>query len=653
MSQNEHGIKPDYMDTTANPGVDFNQYANGGWIARTEIPPEYPRWGAFLMLAESTLVRCHDLLKAAAARTDAPAGSVEQMVGDFFHAAMDEAKIEADGVTPLEAEFKRIAAIRSRRSLADALAQLHLYGINALFSFGSGTDFDNSSQVIAHAVQGGLGLPDRDYYLEADNAELRDKYVAHVQRMFELLGERKHDARRHAQAVLSFETALAAASMSKVERRDPDNLRNKMTVDQFADLFAGFPVRRYFEKLGAPAFDTLNVMQPNFFRGASALLDTPLWKIKAYLRWNLIRAASSYLSSAFVTENFEFYGKTLTGSKEQKPRWKRAIGMVNGSLGEALGQLYVAKHFPPEAKARMLELVANIKEALAEAINAADWMSDETRRNALIKLGTFEAMIGYPDKWTDYSGLTIDRKSLIGNELRTSEFENRHDLQKIGKPVDRTEWGMAPQTVNAYYSPQKNQIVFPAAILQPPFFDAEADDAANYGGIGVVIGHEITHGFDDKGCKYDEVGNVRNWWTAEDHARFSARVQIIIEQFNGFTVSGGKSVNGKLVAGEASSDLGGVRLGIRALKKVLEQTGRRTINGFTDEQRFFLAFAQLWAGKATPEYEQMQVATDPHPPGKYRVNGTLAHVPEFAAAFGMKEEECPLLLPPDKRCQIW
>lgn len=655
MSQS-HGIKPDYMDLSASPGADFNQFANGGWIARTSIPSGYPRWGAFLMLAESTLERVHTLLSEASVNAEAPACSNEQKIGDLFFSGMNEAQIEADGAKPLAPVLARIASIRSDNKLADVVAQLHNYGDGVLFNFGSSPDFDNSSQVIAHAVQGGLGLPERDYYLndDADSVELRGKYVVHIQRMFELLGVRKQDAKRHAHAVLAFEAELAKASMSKEDRRDPDNLRNKMTVDEFAAMFAGFPIKRYFQQLGAPAFDTMNVMQPAFFEGLSALLArTPRWQLKAYLRWHVITGAASALSSEFVDEDFDFFSRTLEGTQEQKPRWKRMVSVVNGALGELVGQVYVSRYFPPEAKARMLELVANLKDALRDAINEADWMSEETRRNALVKLESFEAMIGYPDKWKDYSGVVIDRGSLIGNLMRASEDASRRDLRKIGKPVDRTEWGMSPQTVNAYYSPQKNQIVFPAAILQPPFFDALADDAANYGGIGVVIGHEMTHGFDDKGSKYDSLGNVQNWWTDEDKAAFAARVQIIIDQFSGFTVSGGKSVNGKLVAGEASSDLGGVRLAYRALQKVLAVTGRQTISGFTDEQRFFLGFAQLWAGKATPEYEQMQVATDPHPPGKYRVNGTLAHVPEFAAAFGLSEADCPLLLPADKRCQLW
>ncbi len=653
-----HGIKPEYLDRSANPGVDFNQFANGTWIANTSIPPEYPRWGAFLMLAEKSLNRQRELLEAAVAQTDAPIGSSTQLIGDFYFAGMDEAKIEAAGATPLAPLFELVRNISSKRKLADVMAKLHLCGVSALFGFGSSPDIHDAKSVIAHAGQGGLGLPDRDYYLKRDkrSVALRAQYVAHVQRTFELLGERKQDAHRHAKAILVLETALARVSMTKVQKRDPENMSHKMTVEKFAKIFAGFDVQRYFKQLGTPAFDTMNVMQPKFFKGlAKVLAETAQWKLKAYLRWQIIRGAAAYLSSDFVKERFAFYGQAMQGTKELSPRWKRVISMLNEAVGEALGELYVGKYFPPESKARMLDLIANVKDALREAITAAEWMSKRTRKNALVKLESIEAMIGYPDVWKGYQGLVITRDSLYDNALRATKRAILLDLAKIGTAADRSEWHMTPQTVNAYYSPQTNQIVFPAGILEPPFFDAQADDAANYGGIGVVIGHEMTHGFDDKGAKYNAIGNLENWWSKADLKAFSRRVKIIIEQFNGFAIAGGKTVNGQLVAGEAASDLGGVVLAYRALRRKLFKTyGAQTDdNGFTDGQRFFIAFAQLWATKCTPEYEAMQGATDPHPPGRYRVNGTLAHVPEFAEAFGLTEENCPLLLPADKRCKLW
>lgn len=663
MSHNR-GIKPEYMDTSVSPGVDFNLYANGGYLKTATIPPGFPRWGAFDILAQSNRERLKGLIEEAAARTGAPAGSAEQLVGDFYAAAMDEASIEAAGLKPLAEVFAAINSIGSWRAFATVLGKLHALGLPGVFAFGSSPDFDDASQVIAHFVQSGLGLPSREYYLEdSDTAkERRVKYVEHIARMLVLYGERKHDAKRHAEAILAFETELARGHMKKEDRRNPNNRKNKMTFAEFKRLFAGFPVESYLERLyldttgtAAPKFETLNVMELCYYQTMPAVLkNTRFSVLKAYLRWNVLRSAAACLPKAFGDENFSFYGTVMSGIKEQKPRWMRMVAMVDGNVGEALGQLYVARYFPPQAKARMMELIANLKEAFRDSLNTrVDWMSEETRRNALAKLDAFEFKIGHPDEFETYDGLVINRKSLLANALRCSRFEQKQDLEKIGKPVDRNEWGMTPHTVNAYYSPQKNQNVFPAGILQAPFFDFEADDAANYGGIAVVIGHEMTHGFDDSGARFDGKGNLNMWWTEADFAEFLKRVQLIIDQFGSFKASSGRALNGKNVSGEAAADLGGISLAYRALQKALAANGRKTINGFTDEQRFFISFAQLWAIVMTPEYEDQQTLEDPHPAGKFRVNGTLAHVPEFAAAFGMKEEECPLLLPAGKRCQLW
>lgn len=654
---NKHGIKPEYMDTSVSPGVDFNAYANGGYLKTAVIPPGFPRWGAFDILAQKNREQLRTLVEEAAARTDAPAGSPEQLVGDFYASAMDEAAIEATGLTPLKPFFAAINGITSARKLSDVVALLHAHGLPGLFAFGSSPDFDDSTQVIAHFVQGGLGLGSREYYLETDEkaVDRRAKYVAHVARMLVLSGERKHDAKRHADAILAFETELAKGHMKKEDRRNPNNRRNKMSMAEFEKLFSGFPVQRYLEKFGAPKLDSLNVMEMCFYQTMPAVLkNTKFSVLKAYLRWNVLRATASCLPKAFGDEAFSFFGTVIQGIKEQKPRWMRMVAMTDGDLGEALGQLYVARYFPPQAKARMLELIDNLKDAFRDSLTKrVDWMSDETRRNALGKLDAFEAKIGYPDEFETYEGLVIDRKSVLANSLRCSAFEQRKDLNKIGKPVDRGEWGMTPQTVNAYYSPQLNQIVFPAGILQAPFFDFEADDAANYGGIAVVIGHEMTHGFDDSGARFDAKGNLNMWWTDADFAEFLKRAQIIIDQFGQFKAGSGRSLNGKNVSGEAAADLGGINLAYVALQKALAKNGRQTVDGFTDEQRYFLAFAQLWAIVMTPEYEDQQALDDPHPAGKFRVNGTLAHVPEFAAAFGLSEENCPLLLPVEKRCQLW
>lgn len=658
MNNNEtiHGIQPSFMDRSADPGVDFNRFANGAWIDAAVIPPEYSRWGTFNILRDKALADLHAILLAASADTTAKPGSIEQQVGDFFFSGMNEAKIEADGVQPLAPEFDRISRVRTVPQLIKCLAHLHKMGVGGLFGFGAMGDLNDSSTNIAHIVQGGTALPDRDYYLnnKKKDRELKQKYVAHVAAMFQLLGESSATAYKHAHQILAIETKLARAQMSRVERRDANNINNKTTVADFQKTVPNLPVKLYFSELGAPEFTTLNVHQPKFFVALSKLLAAvPMAQWRAYLRWNLIRATADELSSPFVNESFNFFGRTLSGSQELQPRWKRIVEAVNGSLGECLAQLYVKKHFPPEAKAKMMAYIDKLLAALRETLEKLPTMGEETRKNALRKLSTFEANIGYPDKWDDYSALHIDRGSFVLNVLRCSEFAERENLSRIGKPVDKTEWSMLPQTVNAQYAPMKNKITFPAAILQPPFFDPFADDASNYGGIVVVIGHEVTHGFDDSGARYDELGNLKNWWTEEDLKLFRKQIDLIIEQFSGFTVVGGEHVNGKLVVGEAAADLGGLKLAYRALQKTLAETGRKTdANGFTDEQRFFIAFAQLWAIKIRDEAAVLQVKTDPHPPAQFRVNGTLAHVPEFAQAFGLSAD-CPIMLPAAKQAQLW
>jgi putative endopeptidase len=652
-----HGIKPAYMDKSVSPGVDFNRFANGSWIDNTEIPAKYPRWGAFLMLRDQTLEQTRVILEELATRSETFApGSIEQKVNDFFASGMDEAAIEAAGINPIKGELARINTIRTLRRLGDVIAHLHTVGVGGAFAFGASPDADDSSQMIGHALQSGIGLPDRDYYLGRDkkSKELRQQYVNMLCRMFELIGEKPTVARRHAEAVLKLETAMAKAFMSKEDRRDPDKTKNKMTIAQFQALVPKLNVTRYFSNIGCPPMETLNVMQPAYFQALNKLLTkVSLNDWRVYLRWQLIRSSSSALPAAFGDASFEFYGKTMQGSKEREPRWMRMISATNSALGEALGQLYVAKHFKPEAKAKMLELIALLQDAFRESINERTWMSEETRANALAKLDAFVPMIGYPDKWRDYSELHIDRTSFAANCLRSDEFEHKADLAKIGKPVDQSEWHMTPQTVNAYYSPQSNRIVFPAAILQDPFFDPEADFAFNCGGILVVIGHEESHGFDDKGCRYDGQGNLRNWFAEGDLDKFMVLINLLKKQFGQFTVAGGKKVNPNLVAGEAAGDLGGIKLALRVLKKHIAKNGMTVDeNGYNDLQRFFIAFGQIWASKVTPQYEEQQVATDPHPPAQFRVNGTLAHLAEFAEAFGLPDD-CPMMLPPADRCDLW
>jgi putative endopeptidase len=655
MTTQNHGIKPSYMDTSISPGLDFNRFANGSWIANTEIPAEYPRWGSFLMLRDRTLEQLKVILEDLATSTTVP-GSNEQKIQDFFATGMDTAAIDAAGFTPIVPELKLISSIRSRRKLTDVIAHLHQCGIGGLFAFGASPDADDSSQMIGHALQSGLGLPDRDYYLQKDerSVELRKQYLAFIAQMFQLVGVKPKLAQAHARTVLSVETAMAHNFMSKEDRRDPDQTKNKMTVDQFAALVPNLDMPRYFAQIGCPPMATLNVMQPKYFHALNLLLESiPLADVKTYLRWQLVRNSASTLSSAFVNAEFEFYGKTMQGSKELEPRWKQMVAFTNGALGEAVGQLYVAKHFKPEAKAKMLDLIAQLQDAFRDSINERTWMSEETRANALAKLDAFVPMIGYPDKWKDYSELHIDRTSFAANILRSNAFDHKQDLLKIGKKVDQSEWHMTPQTVNAYYSPQSNRIVFPAAILQDPFFDPEADFAFNCGGILVVIGHEESHGFDDKGCRFDGQGNLRNWFAQGDLEKFMVLIDLLKKQFGTFTVSGGKKVNPHLVAGEAAGDLGGIKLALRVLKKHIAKNGMTVdANGYNDLQRFFISFGQIWASKVTPEYEQQQVATDQHPPAQFRVNGTLAHLSEFAEAFGLPDD-CPMMLPRDQRCDLW
>jgi putative endopeptidase len=655
MTTQNHGIKPSYMDKSVSPGLDFNRFANGSWIANTEIPAEYPRWGSFLMLRDRTLDQLKVILADLATKATVP-GSNEQKIQDFYATGMDEAAIEAAGITPLAPELARIGSIKTMRGLIDTIAHLHLVGVGGAFAFGASPDADDSSQMIGHALQSGLGLPDRDYYLLKDekSVELRVQYVNLIARMFELIGEKPKVARRHANAVLHLETSMAHVFMSKEDRRDPDLTKNKMTIAQFQALVPQLDMTRYFAQIKCPPMATLNVMQPKYFQGLSQLLTSiPMSHWRAYLRWQLVRSSASSLSSAFVNAEFEFYGKTLQGSKEVEPRWKQMVAFTNGALGEALGQLYVAKHFKPEAKAKMLEFIAHLQDAFRDSINERTWMSAETRANALAKLDAFVPMIGYPDTWKDYSELHIDRSSFAANCLRANEFATKDDLQKIGKAVDPSEWGMTPQTVNAYYSPQTNRIAFPAAILQDPFFDPEADFAFNCGGILVVIGHEESHAFDDKGCRYDGKGNLRNWFAKGDLEKFMKLINLLKNQFGRFTVSGGKKVNPNLVAGEAAGDLGGIKLALRVLKKHIAKNGMTVDgNGYNDLQRFFISFGQIWASKVTPQYEEQQVTTDPHPPAQFRVNGTLAHLSEFAEAFGLPDD-CPMMLPRAERCDLW
>jgi putative endopeptidase len=655
QDSNVHGFDPANLDRSCKPCDDFNKFANGGWVARNPIPAAYPRWGNFNKLDEQNQDKLHEILEEAAKNAKAAKGSNERKIGDFYASGMDTAKIEAEGIKPLADTFERIDKINDLPSLQAAIARLQSFGVRAPFAFGARQDFKNSTQVIAQASEAGLGLPDRDYYLKDDakSKQVRDAYAAHVQSMFALLGDDAEKAAAEAKAVLSIETRLAQASLTRVQRRQPEAVYHKMEVAQLNELTPNFSWPSYFKQINHPEFTTVNVDHPEFFKEVNkALTDISLADWKTYLRWHLIDAAAPYLSSKFEQEDFNFE-KVLTGTQEMLPRWKRVVRTTDRSLGEALGQIYVAKTFTPQAKARALQMVGNLIAALQNDLTTLSWMSGPTRQRAAAKLEAFAKKIGYPDKWRDYSALNIDRGLYVSNVMATNHFAFNYNLSRIGKAVDRTQWGMTPPTVNAYYNASMNEIVFPAGIMQPPFFDPQADDAINYGGMGAVIGHEMTHGFDDQGAKFDAQGNLENWWTAEDLKNFQQRTECIVKQFDSYEVEPGLHENGKLVAGESIADLGGLTLAFAAFKKSLEGKPRpQEIDGFTPEQRFFLGWAQIWASNVRPEYARLQTQVDPHPLGRFRVNGPLSNMPEFAQAFACKAGDA-MVRPPSDRCQIW
>lgn len=643
------------MDTTVNPGEDFFQYANGGWLKNNPIPETEYRWTAFNELAERNRAILKKVLEEAAAKTDAVKGTNEQKIGDFYASGMDSAKIEKDGIAPLKDELARIDAVKDVKGFIETVAQQQRKGIRTLFSFYVDQDAKKSTEYAPYANQGGLGLPERDYYFNNDerSKNIRAEYIKHIANMFVLLGETQTAAEAKAKTIFDLETRLAKASMTKVERRDPDKTYNKMTIEELNKLAPKMEWNHYLASVGIPPVKEVIVGQPNFFKEANNVLaSAKVDDLKTYLRWNLIRSTASDISTAFVTESFSFNGTVLNGVKAQEPRWKRILKQSDNSLGEVLGQEYVKTAFTPEAKEKMLVLVGNLKDALKEKIQGLEWMSDATKKEALNKLSTFVTKIGYPDKWKDYSKLEINRDAYVLNVMRANEFEFQENMDKIGKPIDRNEWGMTPPTVNAYYNPAMNEIVFPAGILQPPYFDPKADDALNYGGIGAVIGHELTHGFDDEGRKFDAHGNLADWWTKEDADKYAVHTTVVKEQFNGYKVIDDMHVNGELTLGENIADLGGLTIAYAAYKKSLIGKEAPVIKGFTGDQRFFISWAQVWRSNYRPEALAKQLLTDPHSPGKYRVLGPLANIPEFHKAFNLKEGQ-PMVRPEMLRAKIW
>jgi len=652
-----HSFDLNDLDTTCKPCQDFFQFVSGGWVKRNPIQPAYPSWGRFNELQNKNQEVLHQILEAAAKDRHAAPGSIEQKIGDFYGSCMDIKRVEKAGIKPLEPELQRIANLSSLGELQDETARLHGQGVAALFRFTSTQDDKNSTQVIGIAEQGGLGLPDRDYYTKQDDKskDLRDKYVQHITQMLVLAGDAPGLAATEARTVMDIETKLAEASKTRVERRDPESNYHKMGPAELRALTPDFSWDTYFHNVGFPDIREVNVGQPEFFQALDKqLASVPLADWKVYLRWHVIHYSAAALSSPFVNENFNFFGKTLTGVTEMQPRWKRCVASTDRNLGEALGQKYVAQVFPPEAKARANQMVQNLIVALRADIQTLPWMSAPTRQQALAKLSAMSLKIGYPDKWRDYSAFQVTRGSYVENVQRGDGFEFRRNLAEIGKPVDRTEWDMSPPTVNAYFNPNMNEIVFPAGILQPPFFDASADDALNYGGIGAVIGHEMTHGFDDEGSQYDAQGDLRNWWTPEDMKNFKERAACVEKQFDSFQAADDLHENGKLELGESIADLGGLTLAHMAFDRTLEGKpgAAPAIDGFTPEQRFFLSFARIWGTTARPEYERMMVAVDPHPLPRFRANGALMNMPEFTAAFSCQAGD-PMARPAAERCKIW
>jgi putative endopeptidase len=651
-----HGFDLTDLDRTVPPCSDFYQFVNGGWLKKNPIPAEFPAWGVAQKLAETNQEVLHKILEEAAKDKNAATGSNWQKIGDFYASCMDEGQVEAAGLKPLESELARIGRIKDVSGLQDEIAQLHVRGVRALFVFNSDQDAKDSSQVIAEANQGGLGLPDRDYYTREDeqSKKLRDMYVEHVAKMFKLAGDEDSTAASEAKKVLSIETLLAKASMEPVDLRDPQKIYNKMTLTQVHELTPHFSWEQYLRQAGSPAVASMNVAQPEFFKAVNAaFMSVPGDDWKIYLRWHLIHAFARTLPAKFVEEDFSFFGRTLTGSKEMLPRWRRCVAETDSELGEALGEYFVKQRFSPEAKAKARLLVTNLMAALRDDLATLDWMSPATREKALAKLSTINVKVGYPDKWRDYSAFKVDRGSYAGNALRGAEFAFAYDVAKIGKPVNRLDWDMTPPTVNAYYSDHLNEVVFPAGILQPPLFDPDRDDAMNYGDMGATIGHELTHGFDDEGSQFDAQGNLKNWWTPEDLKNFQARGECVAKQFDEFEVEPGLHENGKLEEGESIADLGGLVIAYAAFRTTLKgKPEPPPIDGFTADQRFFISYAQTWADNFRPEYARLIAQTNEHPIDRFRTLGPLANMQEFAKAFACAAGSA-MVRPEAKRCRVW
>ena len=651
----EKAIDPKNMNTGVKPGDNFYEYVNGNWVKTHPVPPEYSQYGAFTILYEQNQQKLRKLIDKVSAETNAPRGSVSQKIRDFYNSGMDTVTIEKLGIKPIEKELNAIENLNTKEDVITYMARMQRFGLAPVFYFYTDADQRNSAMEIGNLMQGGLGLPDVDYYLNDDESSrlLRDAYADHLTKMFVLRGQDNEEAANSAKAVLSFETKLAKISFSRVELRDPVKNYNKMDLQKLNEITPEYNWNLFFETLGLENPGEINVGQIKFFKGMGELMDkTDMKTWKAYFTWNLLDASAAYLSSDFVKQNFEFYGKTLSGQQMMQPRWKRVLGVVSSGLGEALGQLYVEEYFPASSKERMIKLVDNLRIAFGQRIEKLDWMTDETKQKAIEKLEAITVKIGYPDKWKDYGKLDIVPDSYFDNILAVQQFEVNRSLKKIGKPVDKDEWGMTPQTVNAYYNPSNNEIVFPAAILQPPFFNPEADDAVNYGAIGVVIGHEMTHGFDDQGRQYDKDGNLNDWWTKKDAKAFKAKTDKLVALFNDYVVLDSLHVNGSLTLGENIADLGGLNISHQAYLNSLNGNVPPAIDGFSADQRFYMGYAQVWRQSIRPEEMARRLKIDVHSPGEARVNIPPFNIDSFIEAFGVSSND-KLYIPKDKRAYIW
>ena len=647
-------IDPANMDTTVRPQDDFYHYANGMWIKNNPIPGSEVRWGAFNVLQDNSYKKLKVLLEEASA-ANAKKGTNEQKVGDFFATAMDSAAIEKQGLSTLTDELNLVSGIKTKDDVLAVAAQLQRKALAPMFTFYVYQDQKNSSAYIPYVDQGGLTLPDRDYYVNNDarSKEIRTAFVSHLEKMFTLMGDEANAAKANAQTIVRLETRLAKASKTRVELRDPQANYNKMTVAEVNKITPNIDWAKHFDRLKLSKSESFIVGQPKFLAELDKMIATEnidAWK--TYLRWHLVASLADNLNNAFVQESFSFNGKVMNGAKEMKPRWKRVLGDIDNAMGEALGEVYVKKYFSDDAKKRCLEMVNNMQAVYRERIQKLDWMTDSTKTQAIAKLDVFITKIGYPDKFKDYSKLEIDRSSYARNVLKANEFAFDQMINKLGKPVDKTEWGMSPYTVNAYYNPTINEIVFPAGILQFPFFDPQADDAVNYGGIGAVIGHEMTHGFDDQGCQYDKEGNLKNWWTPTDEKRFKEKTTVLVNQYNAYTVLDTVHVNGELTLGENIADLGGISIAYDAFKRTAQGKANEKIDGFTADQRFFFGWAQVWRQNITKENLMQRIITDPHSPGQYRSNGPLSNMVEFYEAFGVKEGD-KMWRPEAERLKVW